>query len=189
MPAKSSTIVTALTTAAVVVVGVLGYQAAASAPDTLTQTRKDPRHSAPKSPPERSGKKDKAPAAAPVPPASGKGRRIVYALDAKRVWLVGADGKAVRTYPVTPSTVSPPLGAYAVGSRSVSVTGSDGIAIEHVVRFASVEGVTIGFSAAVDGSMPDPGSEKRTGGIRESRADGKAMWDFALHGTKVVVVS
>ncbi|PBC83110.1 MULTISPECIES: L,D-transpeptidase [unclassified Streptomyces] len=189
MPAKSSTIVTALTTAAVVVVGVLGYQAAASAPDTLTQTRKDSRHSEPKSPPEHGGKKDKAPAAAPVPPSSGKGRRIVYALDAKRVWLVGADGKAVRTYPVTPSTVSPPLGAYAVGSRSVSVTGSDGIAIEHVVRFASVEGVTVGFSAAVDGSMPDPGSAKRTGGIRESRADGKAMWDFALHGTKVVVVS
>lgn len=189
MPAKSSTIVTALTTAAVVVVGVLGYQAAASAPDTLTQTRKDPRHSVPKSPPEHGGKKDKAPAVAPVPPSSGKGRRIVYSLDAKRVWLVGADGKAVRTYPVTPSTVGPPLGAYAVASRSVSVTGSDGIAIEHVVRFASVEGVTVGFSAAVDGSMPDPGSAKRTGGIRESRTDGKAMWDFALHGTKVVVVS
>ncbi|MEU8996839.1 hypothetical protein AB0952_12640 [Streptomyces caniferus] len=189
MPAKSSTIVTALTTAAVVVVGVLGYQAAASAPDTLTQTRKAGHHSASKSRPERSGKKDKAPAPAAVPDASGKGRRIVYSLDAKRVWLVGGDDKALRTFKVAPSAVSPPLGAYAVGSRSVSVTGSDGIAIEHVVRFASVEGVTVGFSAAVDGSMPEPGSAKRTGGIRESRDDGKAMWDFALHGTKVVVVS
>ncbi|MFG2828711.1 hypothetical protein ACGFWI_14840 [Streptomyces sp. NPDC048434] len=189
MPAKSSMIVTALTTAAVVVVGVLGYQAAASAPDTLTQARKDSHRNAPKSPPERSGKKDKAPAPAEVPAASGKGRRIVYSLDAKRVWLVGGNDKAQRTFTIAPSTVSPPLGQYAVGSRSVSVTGSDGIAIEHVVRFADVDSVTVGFSAAVDGSMPRPDSSKKTGGIRESRADGKAMWDFALHGTKVVVVS
>jgi len=188
VPAKSSTIVTALTTAAVVVVGVLGYQAAASAPDTLTQARKAGHHSTPKSHRERD-KKDKAPAPAPVPDASGKGRRIVYSLDAKRVWLVDANDRAQRTYRVAPSAVSPALGAYAVASRSVSVTGSDGIAIEHVVRFAAVDGVTIGFSAAVDGSMPEPGSAKKTGGIRESREDGRAMWDFALHGTKVVVVS
>ncbi|MGW7573651.1 hypothetical protein [Streptomyces sp. NPDC054765] len=189
MPAKSSTIVTALTTAAVVVVGVLGYQASASAPDTLTQARKDSHHSAPKDRPDPRGKKDKAPAPAAVPAASGKGRRIVYSLGAKRVWLVGPADKALRTFTVAPSTVSPPLGAYAVGTRSVSVTGSDGIAIEHVVRFAMVDGVTVGFSAAVDGSKPDQGSSKKTGGIRESRDDGKAMWDFALHGTKVVVVS
>ncbi|MEU8783098.1 hypothetical protein [Streptomyces sp. NPDC048637] len=189
MPAKSSTIVTALTTAAVVVVGVLGYQAAASAPDTLTQARKDSHHSTPKKHPDQAGKKEKAPAPAPVPPASGKGQRIVYSLDAKRVWLVGAQGKALRTFTVAPSTVSPPLGTYAVGSRAVSVTGSDGIAIEHVVRFAAVGNVTIGFSAAVDGSRPTPDPSKKTGGIRESRDDGKAMWDFALRGTKVVVVS
>ncbi|MCL7491829.1 MULTISPECIES: hypothetical protein [Streptomyces] len=189
MPAKSSMIVTALTTAAVVVVGVLGYQAAASAPDTLTQARKDSPHRASKGHSEQGRKKGKAPAPAEVPAASGKGRRIVYSLDAKRVWLVGPKDKALRTYRVAPSTVSPPLGSYAVSSRSVSVTGSDGIAIEHVVRFASVDSVTIGFSAAVDGSMPAAGSTKKTGGIRESREDGKAMWDFALHGTKVVVVS
>ena len=47
------------------------------------------------------------------------------------------------------------------------------------------------YSAAVDGSTPkpNPGSTKKTGGIRESRGDGKAMWDFALIGTKVVVVA
>ncbi|MEV5485087.1 MULTISPECIES: hypothetical protein [Streptomyces] len=188
MPAKSSTIVTALTAAALVAVGVLGYQASASAPDTLKEARKDSHH-APKNHGDRHDKKDKAPAPAPVPAASGTGRRIVYSLGAKRVWLVDAKGTARRTFPVTPSTVSPPPGSYAVGSRSVSVTGSDGIAIEHVVRFAAVNGVTVGFSAAVNGSRPAPGPAKKTGGIRESREDGKAMWDFALHGTKVVVVS
>lgn len=188
MPAKSSTIVAALTTAAVVVVGVLGYQAAASAPDHLTEARKDGHHSTSKGHRDRPGKKAETPAPA-VPSASGKGRRVVYSLGAKRVWLVGPQEKALRTFTVAPSTVSPPLGAYAVGSRSVSVTGSDGIAIEHVVRFANVDAVTIGFSAAVDGSRPAPDPSKKTGGIRESREDGKAMWDFALHGTKVHVVS
>ncbi|MFE1171990.1 hypothetical protein [Streptomyces sp. NPDC058773] len=188
MPSRSSSIVTALTTAALVAVGVLGYQAAASAPDTLAEARKDTRHAPGKHAP-RPGKKEKTPAPAPVPAASGTGQRIVYSLGAKRVWLVGAQDKALRTFAVTPSTVSPPPGTYAVGTRSVSVTGSDGIAIEHVVRFATVSGVTVGFSAAVDGSRPDPGAAKKTGGIRESRADGKAMWDFAPSGTKVVVVS
>ncbi|MFE1772589.1 hypothetical protein [Streptomyces sp. NPDC059008] len=188
MPAKSSTIVTALTAAAVVVVGFLGYQAAASAPDTLTPARKDG-HSASKGHSDRPGKKDRTPAPVPVPAASGKGQRVVYSLGGKRVWLVDAKDRAVRTFTVAPSTVHPQPGTYTVGSRSVSVTGSDGIAIEHVVRFTTVEGITVGFSAAVDGSRPDPGSSKRTGGIRESREDGKAMWDFALQGTKVVVVA
>ncbi|MEU5209665.1 hypothetical protein [Streptomyces sp. NPDC020742] len=189
MPAKSSTIVTALTTAAIIAVGVLGYQAAASAPDTLTQARDDGHHSTAQGHRDQPKKKAPKPAPPAVPDASGTGRRVVYSLGGKRVWLVGVDGRAVRTFTVAPSTVSPPLGSYPVVSRSVSVTGSDGIAIEHVVRFAAVNGVTVGFSAAVDGSRPDPATGKKTGGIRESRDDGKAMWDFALQGTKVVVVA
>jgi hypothetical protein len=189
VPAKSSSIVVALTAAAVVVVGVLGYQAAASAPDQLTQARKGGGPTTPKTPADPHAKKEKAPAPPAIPAASGSGERVVYALGAKRVWLVGADGKARRTFAVAPSTVSPPLGTYSVTSRSVSVTGSDGIAIEHVVRFASVDNVVIGFSAAVDGSKPDLDPAKKTGGVRESRDDGKAMWDFALRGAKVVVVA
>jgi hypothetical protein len=34
--------------------------------------------------------------------------------------------------------------------------------------------------------VPDPRS--RTGGIRQSRADGNAMWEFATIGQKVVVI-
>ncbi|MEU9112088.1 L,D-transpeptidase [Streptomyces sp. NPDC048483] len=189
MPAKSSTIVTALTAAALVAVGFLGYQASASAPDHLA-ARGQEQHTK-KPAPHAPTKKPKTPGPAAVPAGSGTGKRVVYSLGAKRVWLVDAQDKALRTYPVAPSTVSPAAGAYQVTQRSVSLMGSDGIAIEHVVLFARTNGVVVGFSAAVDGSTPkpDPGATKKTGGIRESRANGKALWDFALYGTKIVVVA
>ncbi|MFI9049399.1 L,D-transpeptidase [Streptomyces sp. NPDC053427] len=190
MPAKSSTIVTALTAAALVAVGVLGYQASASAPDHLTARGE----SHPGKSREHHGRppaKDRTPRPAAVPAASGTGKRVVYSLGTERVWLVDAQGKALRTYKVAPSAVSPVAGSYQVTRRSVSLMGSDGRAIEHVVLFGSVNGVVVGFSAAVDGATPkpNPGATKKTGGIRESRDDGKAMWDFALIGTKIVVVS
>ncbi|WP_411121533.1 hypothetical protein [Streptomyces sp. x-19] len=191
MPSKSSTIVTGLTAAALVAIGLLGFQASASASGPLTPVRGSVRTSDEKpAARDQHDKKDKPPAPAPVPAQSGSGKRVVYALGAKRVWLVGADGAAQRTFAVAPSTVSPVPGTYPVSSRSVSVTGSDGVAIEHVVRFASVDGVVVGFSAAVDGSTPAPGgaNAKKTGGIRESRADGAALWDFAVRGVKIVVV-
>ncbi len=56
------------------------------------------------------------------------------------------------------------------------------------MRFALIDGVVFGFSAAVDGSTPKPDASKKLGGIRESRADGTAMWTFATSGQKVVVV-
>ncbi|MEU1310023.1 hypothetical protein ABZ419_14165 [Streptomyces cinnamoneus] len=124
-----------------------------------------------------------------VPEGSGTGLRVVYALGKKRVWLVGSDGKATRTYEVAPSTVSPPPGSYKVTSRDPQVTGSDGIPIEHVVRFhRDAAGIVFGFSAAVDGSSPKPDPAKKTGGIREQPADGRAMWEFAVNNTKVVIV-
>ncbi|KUL33441.1 hypothetical protein ADL22_33165 [Streptomyces sp. NRRL F-4489] len=191
MPAKSSTIVTALTAAALAAIGVLGYQATASASGPLTPVRGQAKPAAERpAAREQHDKKDTPPAPAPVPEHSGTGKRVVYALGAKRVWLVGADGAAQRTFPVAPSAVSPAPGTYPVTSRSVSVTGSDGVAVEHVVVFATVNGAVVGFSAAVDGSTPAPGGAngKKTGGIRESRADGAALWDFAVRGVKVVVV-
>ncbi|MEU1815444.1 hypothetical protein ABZ543_09625 [Streptomyces roseifaciens] len=139
-----------------------------------------------------SGKDEGAKAAIPdVPAGSGTGKRVVYALGQKRVWLVGADGKATHSFEVAPSAVNPVPGPYAVTSRDATGTGSDGKAIEHVVRFhRNPAGVVFGFSAAVDGSLPDPAAAgKKTGAVRESPADGRAMWDFALNGTKVVVVA
>ncbi|MFG3531606.1 hypothetical protein ACGF8B_33445 [Streptomyces sp. NPDC047917] len=174
-----------LTAAALVAVGVLAFQASANAPDNLAAPR--PKASATAT--EHAKPKEKSRPAA-LPKGSGAGKRVVYALEDRRVWLVDADGKADRTFEVMPSALNPLPGTYKVNTpRSGAPTkGSDGVMIEHVVRFAMVDNVAVGFSAAVDGSMESPDPTLKTGGVRMSRADGDAMWDFAMVGTKVVVL-
>jgi hypothetical protein len=180
---SSSGFVAGLTAAALAVVGFLAYQASAHVPDDLgaPSAGTSPAPGATSAP-----KVKKNPTA--LPARSGTGERVVYRLGDDRVWFVGANGAVQRTFTVMPSTVDPLPRTYEVTSRSGSITGSDGVPVEHVVRFASTEGVTIGFSAAVDGSTPKPDPSKKTGGIRESRKDGEAMWDFAGIGMTVVVV-
>ncbi|WNF28997.1 hypothetical protein RI138_20405 [Streptomyces sp. C11-1] len=176
-----------LTAAAVAAVAFLAYQASANAPDSVASTTPSPKTSASAS--AQASAKPKAPVdPLAVPAASGTGERVVYALEDRRVWLVGEDNKATRAFTVMPSPVSPPPGVYHVTSRSGTVQGSDGVPIEHVVRFASVDEVTVGFSAAQDGSMASPDPTSKTGGVRMKRADGNAMWTFATVGAKVVVI-
>ncbi|MFY1677195.1 MULTISPECIES: hypothetical protein [unclassified Streptomyces] len=181
MGSSSSAAVVALTAAALATVGFLGHRASENVPAELREPESSASPSA-----VAARRADADPTALPL--ESGSGERVVYALDDDRVWLVGPNGKTRRTFRVVPSTVDPPPGEYAVTSRSNRVTGSDGVPVEHVVRFADVEGVVVGFSAAVDGSTPKPDPGLRTGGIRESRADGEAMWQFATIGQQVVVV-
>ncbi|WRZ91145.1 hypothetical protein OHB54_19960 [Streptomyces sp. NBC_01007] len=183
MARSSSGIVAGLTVAAIAAVGFLAFQASANVPDTLGKPSNtvSTTPTAPKAP---HSKKD--PAALPTP--SGAGARVVYSTGGDRVWLVGAGNKVRRTFKVTPGTVDPAVGTYAVTSRTGAASGSDGTQIEHVVRFTLVNGIAIGFSAAVDGSTDAPDPEKKLGGIRASRADGDAMWAFATVGAKVVVV-
>ncbi|MEV6959115.1 hypothetical protein AB0M97_07905 [Streptomyces sp. NPDC051207] len=182
MAGSSSAIVAGLTAAALATAGFLAYQAAATAPAEFGRPRAtaSPEVAISKMPRDR-----RHPTA--LPTGSGKGVRVVYSLDDDRVWLVGEGDKVQRSFEVSPGAVDPPPGSYTVTSRSNSVRGSDGVPVEHVVRFASVDGVAVGFSAAVDGSVrADP--RKKTGGIRETRADGAAMWTFATIGRKVVVI-
>ncbi|MFE0772900.1 hypothetical protein [Streptomyces sp. NPDC058861] len=187
MARSSSGFVAGLTAVAVAAVCFLAYQASANVPADLSAKPKTPGTAAPSTSPSGGPKRqDRDPLA--VPAASGTGERVVYGLADRRVWLVNGGGKATRTFTVMPSTVSPPPGAYAVTSRSGTVRGSDGVQIEHVVRFATTQDVAVGFSAAVDGSMPEPDPTKKTGGVRMKRADGNALWTFAVIGTKVVVV-
>ncbi|MFD5158436.1 hypothetical protein ACFWMJ_10245 [Streptomyces hawaiiensis] len=187
MAASSSGIVAGLTAAALATVGYLAHQAAQTVPAGLgraAQTGAAPAAGTSKAPQVR-----KDPTA--LPGGSGKGARVVYSLRRDRVWLVAGDEAVSRTFEVDPSAVDPAPGSYSVTSRSNAVTGSDGVPVEHVVRFATVNGVVIGFSAAVAGPSapaPAPDPKVRTGGIRESRADGDAMWTFATIGRKVVVV-
>ena len=180
MAGTSSMIVAGLTAAALATVGYLGHRAAETVPPDLKRQASGSPAPAPKAP------RSNHPAA--LPPRTGVGQRVVYSLGRDRVWLVDQGDTVRRTFGVSPSTVDPAPGAYRVTSRSGEVTGSDGVPVEHVVRFASVDGTVIGFSAAVDGSAPVLDPTERTGGIRETRADGAAMWKFATIGRTVVVV-
>jgi hypothetical protein len=176
--------VAGLTAAAVAAVGFLAHQAQANVPPSLRGgpgATATPAASAAKAP-----RDERHPTA--LPGGSGTGERVVYSVDDDRVWLVGADNKVRNTFEVRPGSIDPTPGTYAVTSRSKAVVGTDGVPVEHVVRFTGVDGVAIGFSAAVDGSTPTPDPAVRTGGIRQSRADGEAMWMFATIGQKVVVI-
>ncbi len=185
MSRSGSGFVAGLTAAAVAAIGFLAYQASATVPDHLGA----PGPGASRSPGASASHRPKPkPQPAALPAHSGTGERVVYALGADRVWLVGAGNKVQRTFRVTPSTVDPAPGTFAVTSRSAVGIGSDGVPIEHVVRFTNVDGVTIGFSAAVDGSAPKSDPTRKTGGIRESRTDGTALWEFAGVGKAIVVI-
>ncbi|NGO69449.1 hypothetical protein [Streptomyces boncukensis] len=178
--------VTGLTAAALAVIAFFAFQASA-AQDRAGKPRASASESAS---PSKDSSAQKRKDNKALPARSGSGPRVVYALERRRVWLVGRSGTVQRTFRVVPSSVSPSPGTYQVSSRTARVIGSDGVPIEHVVRFTSVAGTTIGFSAAVDGSMPDPNADpgRKTGGVREKRKDGSAMWKFATIGTNVVVV-
>lgn len=180
----SSGIVVGLTAAALAAVCFLAYQASANAPDSVAAPSA-PTSGATAAPPQKP-KPSKDPLA--VPEDSDTGARVVYGLKDRRVWIVDDTEKALRTFTVVPSSVSPLPGVYQVTSRSGSIKGSDGVLIEHVVRFANVGDVSVGFSAAQDGSMPTPDPTMKTGGVRMKRADGNALWTFATVGVKVVVV-
>ncbi|MEU3610981.1 hypothetical protein ABZ725_01510 [Streptomyces sp. NPDC006872] len=182
MPSNSATFVAGLTAAALTTVGFLAFHASANAPAGPAE-------------PLRSGAPAKAASAhrdkersAALPDDSGVGERVVYALSGDRVWLVGSNDEVKRTFKVAPGSVDPLPGSYDVSSRSGAVTGTDGTPIEHVVRFTTVDGVTIGFSAALDGSLPEADPTVKTGGIRETVADGNAMWDFATIGQRIIVI-
>ncbi|MGW1796095.1 hypothetical protein ACWCQN_08875 [Streptomyces sp. NPDC001984] len=187
MPARlpSWAWVTGLTAGATAAVVVLAVQADNGPHPTAATAR--PSASAPAS--THPSPKPKPSAAPAVPDASGAGRRVVYSLGQKRVWLVDASDKATRTFGVWPGTVSPAAGRYTVSNRTEGpITGSDGVKIEHIVYFATAPGANVAFSNAVDGSSPPPAAGVQTGGIRMHAADGAAVWSFGTAGTKVTVV-
>ncbi|MFC5906895.1 hypothetical protein [Streptacidiphilus monticola] len=182
--------VTLLTAAALAAVGVLAAQARSSA-DTSTPiggTVATAPARAGASPSTSAGASSKAVPA--IPANSGTGKRVVYSLSAKRIWLVDpANPKQDRTFTVQPGTVAPAVGSYQVFHVNAGpYTGSDGALIKNGVLFATSGGVAVGFSAAVDGATPVPDPNKKTGGIRETVADSAALFAFAPYDTKVIVV-
>ncbi|MCF1597986.1 hypothetical protein [Streptomyces muensis] len=176
--------VTGLTVGAIAAVTVLAVQADKGPHPTATATARPSASASPGASPAPS----KAAESTVVPDGSGTGRRIVYSLGQKRVWLVDASDASRRTFTVWPGTVSPDLGSYTVSSRTMATTGSDGVQIENIIYFAAKSGISIAFSNAVDGSSPPPAEGKQTGGVRTRAADGDALWTFGETGTPVVVV-
>ncbi|WP_327696852.1 hypothetical protein [Streptomyces sp. NBC_00459] len=179
----SSVWVTGLTLGAIAAVAVLAVKAE-QGPQPHATAAARPSASASAQP----SAKPSQPAEVAVPDGSGTGRRVVYSLGQKRVWLVDASEQTRRTFAVWPGSVSPDPGTYSVGQRDEARTGSDGVEIEHVMFFATGSGLSIAFSNAVDGASPQPASGVRTGGIRMSKADGTALWAFGTAGTVVTVV-
>ncbi len=176
--------VTGLTTVALVLVAVLAVKADKGPQPTASAS---PKPSASASAKPSAAPDESAPVA--VPDGSGTGRRIVYSLAQRRVWLIDASDASRRTFEVWPGTVSPAPGTYTVGTRTEAATGSDGVEIENIVYFAVTSGVYVAFSNAVDGSSPpppEPGAQ--TGGVRMKAADGDAIWKFGTAGTTVRVV-
>ncbi|AWW39056.1 hypothetical protein [Streptomyces cadmiisoli] len=176
--------VSGLTAGAVAAVAVLAVQAGQGTRPTATATVPSPSAF-----PSARPTAERPPAPPAVPDDSGTGRRIVYSLAERRVWLVDVNDSPRRTFTVWPGTVDPDPGSYTVGTRTDATTGSDGVPVEHVVFFALKSGVNFAFSAAVDGSSPPPAEPgARTGGIRMKSADGSALWTFGSAGTTVTVV-
>lgn len=180
---KSSTLVSGLTAAALVVIAVLAAQASGSAPSQPAASHPSTSASATKSPTTKP-----KPKTYPLPALSGTGRRVVYSLSAKRVWLVGDADRVQRTYPVVAGNVPPAKGIHRVFSRRASGIGGDGAQVEHVVLFATSDGINVGFSAAADGSLDKPDPSKQTAAIREARLDATALWQIATIGSTVFVV-
>ncbi|MEU0216258.1 hypothetical protein ABZ281_14500 [Streptomyces sp. NPDC006265] len=173
--------VTGLTVGAIAAVTVLGVQADRGSHPTATSAKPSSTASVQPTP--------TASAPARVPDGSGTGRRVVYSLGEKRVWLVDASEATRRTFTVWPGTVSPDPGSYTISSRNEATTGSDGVQIEHIMYFAARDGVSVAFSNAVDGASPPPAaSGGKTGGVRMKKADGTALWAFGTVGTTVTVV-
>lgn len=176
--------VTGLTVGAVAAVTVLAVQADRG-PHPAATAR--PNASAAASPQPSASK---SAASTAVPDDSGTGRRVVYALGQKRVWLVDASDVSRRSFPVWPGTVGPDPGNYTISQRTEATTGSDGVQIEHIMYFAAKSGLSIAFSNALDGSSPPAvASGKQTSGIRTGKTDGAALWTFGEPGTPVVVVN
>ncbi|GAA3499862.1 hypothetical protein GCM10019016_069670 [Streptomyces prasinosporus] len=188
MPARlpSWAWVTGLTTGAIAAVAVLAVQADQGTKPTAATSRPSASATA-DAKPSAGPEEEKEPAA--VPADSGTGRRIVYSLGQKRVWLVDAGEAPRRSFEVWPGTVSPDPGSYTIGTRTEATTGSDGVQVEHIVYFAVKSGVNVAFSNAVDGSSPPPAApDAKTGGIRVGKGDGEALWSFGTTGTTVRVV-
>ena len=184
--------VVTMTVVALLGVAVLAAQAARAAPKVADPAAKAGARSAVQPTASTSASPPANPNA--LPANSGSGSRIVYAVGAQRVWIVGADGNAVeRTFQVVPGTVAPPAGGYSVTRKEPGATGSDNLPVQYVVLFGQrvVDGTstTFGFDAVANQTGLPAKPTSRTGGVRMAQLDAQALFSFASVGTNVTVIN
>lgn len=131
-----------------------------------------------------------------VPENSGSGRRIIYAIEDQRVWLIDENESVDDTYLVSGKKETPLVGSYEVFSKSpLAWAGHDGITMNHMVRFAWGRTLAIGFHAIPTYSNGAPmqtedqlGTYRSAGCVRQSEAKAAALYQWAGVGTKVHVL-
>jgi lipoprotein-anchoring transpeptidase ErfK/SrfK len=170
-----------------------------AAVDSVAASPADPPAEPPADPPAPTATTEALPSPrAPLPAASGSGRRVVFDESEQRVWLVGAEGRVQATYLVSGSrhdNLEP--GRYRVYSRSLHAVSYDySSTMDYMVRFTHGDNAAIGFhdiprdmrGRAVQ-SWSDLGKELSAGCIRQRPRDARALWRFAPVGTRVVVTA
>jgi hypothetical protein len=131
-----------------------------------------------------------------LPPNSGTGRRIVYANQAQRVWLVEADGTLRDSYAVSGRRNVPSPGTYHVYSKSERTwAGHGGITMNHMVRFAWGTRLSIGFHSIPRYGNGTPmqtedqlGTFQSAGCVRQADGKAEALYHWSQVGDTVVVV-
>jgi len=125
------------------------------------------------------------------------GKSVVFDRSAQRVCLVDRWDRVGRIYFVYGSvTDNLQPGTYEVYSTSRHAVGIDDSGrMQYMVRFTHGERAAIGFHdiPVDDGGFVQTrdqlGTPQSHGCIRQWRPDAKALWDFAIVGTKVVVTA
>ena len=139
------------------------------------------------------------PGVMPVPPGSGTGRRVVYAIKTNRVWLVDAKERILRAYPVSGTKYDQlEPGTYDVIRKRRFTTSYHGTErMEYMVTFTFGQNAAIGFhDIPVSIATGKPvqttaqlGQSLSDGCVRQAAPDAKALWEFAPPGTPVIVLA
>jgi hypothetical protein len=190
-----------MTVAALAVVGVLGLLAAQSVPE--------PRPAAPagaakplpgQTPAMQTPATQRQPAdSVALPAGSGTGRRIVYAVGIRRIWVVGTSGQPVRTYRVPRGQPPVAAGTYTVDAKRRSQPASQP---EYRVRYVLRTGpgtdgdsgpgfCSVPLTPSGRPARPAPPGDTAAAGlpcIQQKLADARYLWRAARVGTTVVVV-
>jgi hypothetical protein len=133
----------------------------------------------------------------PPYPDVGHGKRIIYANEEQRIWLVDENNELVDTYLVSGREDVPRPGTYAIFSKSVNAWAThDGITMKWMARFTHASsGVAIGFHSIPRYSNGQPMQSEdelgyyRSGGcVRQADHKAQALYDWAPIGTTVIVL-